>query len=92
MDDYVKRVNNRFPMKISKSGTVLPPDGSICFEKCNSKIMGKKTEQLRTSVARVIFVAKRVRPDIHKTVAVGQAAMQSVSRKQKLNTINSTEA
>ena len=42
MDDYVKRVNNRFPMKISKSGTVLPPDGSICFEKCNSKIMGKK--------------------------------------------------
>ena len=42
MDDYVERVINQFPMKISKSDTDLTPDGNNTFEKGNSKRPSKK--------------------------------------------------
>ena len=58
-------------MKKSKGDTALTPYGNNIFEKGNTKSMAKKeTVELHNSVARGMFVAKRVRPDIHQTVAV----------------------
>ena len=62
---------NEFPIKIIKSGMGLNPSGNKVFEKGNSKRMGKKeTEEFHNSVARVVFVSKRARPDIHQTTVV----------------------
>ena len=42
MYNYVERINNELPMKISKSDTDSTPDRNNLFEKGNIKIMGKK--------------------------------------------------
>ena len=42
MDDYVGRMINESPMKISKGDTALTPDGNNIFEKGNIKKMGEK--------------------------------------------------
>ena len=61
MDHYVERMVNEFTIKISKNDTVLIPSGNDIFEKGNIKRTGKKeTEQFHTSVARIMFVAKRL--------------------------------
>ena len=71
MYNYVERINNDLPMKISKSDTDSTPDRNNLFEKGNIKRMGKKeSEEFHTSVARGIFLAKRAIPDIHQTFAV----------------------
>ena len=71
MENYVERMINNFPMKISRSDTYLTPDGNNIFEKCNRKSLVKKeTEEFHTSVARGMFVAKIAIPDIHQTVMV----------------------
>ena len=45
--------------------------GIIFLKKVKSKSLGKKeTEEFHTSVARGMFVAKRLRPDIHQSVVV----------------------
>ena len=69
MDDYVERMINEFSIKISKMNTALTPDGNNIFEKGNIKRLGKKeTEEFHASVSTGMFVAKRVRPDIHQLV------------------------
>ena len=51
MDDYVERMINYLPMKLSKSDTDLTPAGNNIFEKGNSKNLGKKlTEEFHTQV------------------------------------------
>ena len=57
MDNYVERVINEFPMKISNSDTDLKP--------ARENIFWKVTEKGYTSVSRIIFVANRARPGIH---------------------------
>ena len=42
MEDYVERIINKLPIKISNSDTALTPSGSNIFEKVNGKSMGKK--------------------------------------------------
>ena len=71
MDNYVERMINELPIKISKSDTALTPYGNNIFEKGNRKSMvTKETEELHTSVARGNFVDKRGRLDIHQMVTV----------------------
>ena len=71
MEDYVERIINELPIKISNSDMVLTPSGSNIFEKGNSKSMGKKeTGYFHTSVARGMSVAKIDRPNIRQTVVM----------------------
>ena len=59
------------PMKISRIDTALTPYTDNISEGVNIKrLVKKETEGLRTSVKRVRFVAKIVRPNIHQKVAV----------------------
>ena len=71
MNDYVERVINKFPMRISRSDMALNPAGNNISEKGDIKRLGKKeTEQFHTSVSRIMFIAKREGPYIHQTAAV----------------------
>ena len=71
MYDYVERVINEFPMKLSKSYKALTTSGNNIFEKAKIKRKGKKeTEEFHTLLARGMFLAKRAGPDIHQLVAV----------------------
>ena len=68
MDNYVERIINELPIKLSKSGMDVTLDGNNCFEKGERKRLGKKeTEEFHTSVVRGIFVSKRAGMDIHQT-------------------------
>ena len=71
MEDYVERIINELPIKISNSYAALTPSGINLFEKGNSKSMGKKeTEQFHTSVARGMSVAKIDRLNIRQKVVM----------------------
>ena len=53
MDDYVERMINEFPMKISKSDMNLTPYGNNLFDHITEKVWVKKeTEEFHNSVAR----------------------------------------
>ena len=70
MYNYVENMVNEFPMKRSKSDIALTPYLDNLFEKGNNKILGKKTELLHTSLARLMFVTKIATLDIHQKVLV----------------------
>ena len=70
MNEYVEKMINYLPMKISKSDTDLTPSVNN-QKKGNIKSLGKKeTEELHTSVVRGMLVSNRDRTYIHQTAAV----------------------
>ena len=77
MDNSIEMMINEFPMNIIRSDTALTPYVNNISLKGNRKSLGKIIEYLHTSIAGRMFVAKRMRPDIHQTVAVLSTRVES---------------
>ena len=64
MVDYIKRLVDEFPVKISK--TAPTPAAEDLFAEGKGPLLDKKLgETLHTWVAKALFACKRARPDIH---------------------------
>ena len=81
-------ITNELLMKIIRIDTDLTPSRNTIFEKGNRKSLGKKeTEELHTSVARVIIFSDIVRPYIHQTAAVLSTRVKEPHANDRKNSV-----
>jgi hypothetical protein len=64
MADYIKRLVDEFPVKITKTAPT-PAAEDLFAEGKGPKLDKKQSETLHTWVAKALFACKRARPDIH---------------------------
>lgn len=71
MVDYILKMLEESPIKLSKTDTATTPASNGLMQKGHSQTLDKKRKKaFHTTVAQGLFVSKRGRPDIQPTVAV----------------------